>query len=248
MSKILIVSDDESTGCYFQKLFSKSGFYTAVVSNCGGMVKFCQQHSPDLIFIDMDEVGDDVWSSVQAVRTIRNLANVAVLGMAVVATGETIQKAKDFGFCGLMPKSTESETMINAIESIMIETKRNQQTTTSNGLARLKELADEVNSVTGKLKQNEREFGSDGPELFAYISGSGDDISKKLSELAEGDLTDKDLRHDFRNMIGSVTGFSELLLMETTLSPESRQGFTRLRECSAEFVALLDQQKAVAGQ
>ncbi len=54
------------------------------------------------------------------------------------------------------------------------------------------------------------------------------------------------LRHDFRNMIGSVTGFAELILMESGLSLESTEGLTRLRRNSKEFVDILDLQKAEA--
>ena len=66
------------------------------------------------------------------------------------------------------------------------------------------------------------------------------------NSVADFSLHDKELRHDFRNMIGSVTGFAELILMESGLSYESTQGLTRLRENSREFVDILDMQKAEA--
>ena len=48
-------------------------------------------------------------------------------------------------------------------------------------------------------------------------------------------------------MIGSVTGFAELIMMEPSISATSSQGMARLRERSREFVEVLDQQKASAG-
>ena len=100
--------------------------------------------------------------------------------------------------------------------------------------------------VSASLKARIGEYGDDGPELFSYIVNSGHEIRKKLNGISDFSLHDKELRHDFRNMIGSVTGFSELILMEGGLSPESTAGLTRLRENSSEFVHILDQQRAGA--
>jgi hypothetical protein len=47
-------------------------------------------------------------------------------------------------------------------------------------------------------------------------------------------------------MIGSVTGFAELIMMEPGISPDSTRGLGRLRERSREFVNVLDEQKAEA--
>ena len=116
----------------------------------------------------------------------------------------------------------------------------------SNSLSQLKGIIGEILTTTASLKNRVQEFGEDGPELFGYIQGSGGDIDTKVGEIGETSLYDHELRHDFRNMIGSVTGFSELILMESGLSPESQKGLTRLRECSRDFVELLDQQKELA--
>lgn len=246
MNKILIVIEDQATGAHFQDLLSQSGFYTAVVKGVGGMIGFCRIHTPDLIFLDVDISDTSLWASVQAVRTYRDLANLPFLGVSNVGAPETLRKAQEYGFAGLMPKNIDADTLISSISSIMIETKQNKQTTSYSSLERLLELSNEVNTVADRLKSSVAEFGSDGPELFGYIENSSKDISSKLAGISEEDLVDKELRHDFRNMIGSVTGFSELILMETTLSPNSQQGLTRLRECSKEFVELLDQQKAAS--
>ncbi|MCB1090499.1 MAG: hypothetical protein KDL87_03140, partial [Verrucomicrobiae bacterium] len=113
--------------------------------------------------------------------------------------------------------------------------------------------AREIRQLTAQLKPNVASFGEEAPELFTYIENSGEQIQQELTRIAtEGPersavaLQDKDLRHDFRNMIGSVTGFSELLLMEPTVEGESRARFTRIREICRAFCDLLDEQKAAA--
>lgn len=120
-------------------------------------------------------------------------------------------------------------------------------------IVRLRALTTEIIELTLQLAPHRDNYGEDGPELFGYIEGSGRDIDQKLNALiASGPkayreaLHDKEIRHDFRNMIGSVTGFSELILMEAAIPDHTRPSFTRIRECSRTFVELLDGQKEAA--
>ena len=244
MKKILIVAGDSSTGSQFQETLSLAGFYTAVVEGVRAMVDFCQQHDPDLCLIDLDIGGDDLWPSIQGLKSLRNLANLPLLGFSNARSSETFQKAKEHGFGGLIPKNSSPENFLNSVHYLAMESAQNQETdTTPSSLPRLLELSSEVATVTDRLKGNVGEFGAEGLELFGYIENSSVQISDKLASISETDLKDRELRHDFRNMIGSVTGFSELILMEPNLSVVSHKGLTRLRECSREFVELLDHQK-----
>jgi len=247
MKKILIVAGDSSAGIQFQETLSLAGFYTAVVESARAMIEFCGQHNPDLCLIDLDISGVELWPSIKGLKSLRNLANLPLLGVSNVGSKETFQMAKNHGFGGLIPKNSTPEFFVKSIHYLFMETAQNQQTTEApSNLNRLLELSSEVVAVADRLKENVGEFGDDGTELFGYIENSGAQISEKLASVSETDLADKELRHDFRNMIGSVTGFSELILMEPQLSPVSHQGLTRLRECSKEFVELLDRQKSIA--
>ena len=89
--------------------------------------------------------------------------------------------------------------------------------------------------------------------MFGYIEKGEQQISSELEKIAmqgsvaaQHALYDKDLRHDFRNMIGSVTGFAELILMESGLNQQATAALTQIRQYSSEFVRLLDAQKAAA--
>lgn len=120
-------------------------------------------------------------------------------------------------------------------------------------VSRLLAFTREIRALTSELKPGVDQYGEEGPELFVYIENSGNQIWEELSRIATNGpehstraLQDKDLRHDFRNMIGSVTGFSELLLMEPTVVGPTRAKFTRIREICRSFCDVLDEQKAAA--
>ncbi|MCB1204588.1 MAG: hypothetical protein KDN18_10040 [Verrucomicrobiae bacterium] len=252
MNRVLIVAGERQTGERYQQALGQEGFQTAVVWNPIQMVEFCRQHTPDFMVVDLDLAELGLWSAVQAVRGIGTLANVPFFGLASAANPQLFEKAKAAGFLSVFPTHDSSRQVLDAIRreiervNAPAEAEMDDVVSRDPSLNRLRELAREIVQISAALRPRIGEYGEDGPELFSYIENSGVAIRKKLNGTADFSLHDKELRHDFRNMIGSVTGFAELILMESGLSYESTEGLTRLRTNSKEFVEILDVQKAEA--
>ncbi len=257
MNRVLIVAGDQDSGVRFQGALSQSGYQTALVWSGDQMTDFCRQHTPDLALVDLDIPGESLWGNLQAVKTMGNLANLPLLGISAVGDPQTMEQAQSYGFSAVYPKNDDPATVVNAVRK-MTESNQNHETSgvtspevpstgRDESLNRLVALTAEVVHVTKDLKHHLNEFGNDGPELFSYIENSGEAIRAKLAALPPDSLHDKELRHDFRNMIGSVTGFAELIMMEPSVSPNSSRGLGRLRECSKTFVDILDEQKVESG-
>jgi CheY-like chemotaxis protein len=252
MNKVLIVAGERQTGERYQQALGLEGFQTAVVWNPIQMVEFCRQHSPDFMVVDLDLAELGLWSAVQAVRGIGTLANVPFFGLASAANPQLFDKARTAGFLSVFPTHDSSRLVIEALrrEIERVNAPAEAEVVDVIGrdpsLNRLRELARDIVQTAASLRPRVVEYGEDGPELFGYIENSGIAIRKKLNGVADFSLHDKELRHDFRNMIGAVTGFAELILMEAGLSLESTEGLTRLRRNSKEFVDILDLQKAEA--
>lgn len=252
MNRVLIVAGERQTGDRYQQALGQEGFQTAVVWNPIQMVEFCRQHSPDFMVVDLDLAELGLWSAVQAVRGIGTLANVPFFGLASAANQQLFEKARTAGFLSVFPTHDSSRPVIEALRR---EIERVHAPSAAEivdvigrdpSLNRLREIARDIVQTSAALRHRIGEYGEDGPELFGYIETSGIAIRRKLNAVADFSLHDKELRHDFRNMIGSVTGFAELILMESGLSSESAEGLTRLRRNSKEFVDILDLQKAEA--
>jgi CheY-like chemotaxis protein len=252
MNRVLIVAGERQTGERYQQALGQEGFQTAVVWNPIQMVEFCRQHTPDFMLVDLDLAELGLWSAVQAVRGIGTLATVPFFGLASAASQQLLDKARAAGFLSVYPTHDSSRQVIEALrhEIERIHDPADGGITDLVGhdpsLNRLRDLAREMVQTAANLRLRVGEYGEDGPELFGYIENSGMAIRKKLNGVVDFSLHDKELRHDFRNMIGSVTGFAELILMEAGLSYESTEGLTRLRRNSKEFVEILDTQRAEA--
>lgn len=252
MNRVLIVAGERTTGERFQQALGQSGYQTAVVWNPMQMVEFCRQHEPDFLIADLDLAEYGLWMAVQAVRGIGTLANIPFLGLSSTGNPQLLEKAKAAGFAMVFPTHEGTKTVIEALNSRSATTAPEAAAEVADVVSRdpslnkLREIVRDIVTTTQRLKAFLGEYGEDGPELFGYIESSGIEIRKKLNTVEDFSLHDKELRHDFRNMIGSVTGFAELIMMEPTISPVSSQGMARLRERSREFVEVLDQQKASA--
>jgi len=249
MNRILIFSNDTATSEGLRQVLSRSGFHTAVVSDAASLIEFCRQHTPDLMSVDLDAASPALWNAIQTVKGLGNLANLPLLGLSTEGTEETLNTAKQFGFGAVFPKHVDFTSLINAINH-MIDPQSAAQTgvavTSGDSLQALLGLTDEIRSLADELRDRVGEFGNDGAELFGYIDDSSEAIRTKLSRIDASALQDREIRHDFRNMIGSVTGFAELIQMEPDVSADSHRTLGRIRECSRSFVSLLDEQKAAA--
>jgi CheY-like chemotaxis protein len=250
MNRVLIVAGERQTGERYQQALGQEGFQTAVVWNPIQMVEFCRQHTPDFMIVDLDLSELGLWSSLQAVRGIGTLPNAPLFGLASAANPQLFEKARAAGFLSVFPTHDSSRAVVNALRREIERVNAPAEVADVIGrdpcLNRLRELSREILQTAASLRPRLAEFGEDGPELFGYIENSGVAIRKKLNGIADFSLHDKEIRHDFRNMIGSVTGFAELILMESGLSLESTEGLKRLRHNSREFVEILDTQKAEA--
>jgi len=82
-----------------------------------------------------------------------------------------------------------------------------------------------------------------GAENVAYVRDTSGAMIRKLDELAKGDgnpLQDKDVRHDLRNQVAVVKGFSDLMRMELPAGHAVVPSVRQLIAVSDQFIAALD--------
>ncbi len=263
MNRILIAAGDLVTAEGIQSALSSAGFQTAVVSDCQQLLSFCGQHTPDLAVIDFELSGGSVWTTAQSLRGDARLAQMPMVGVAGHLSEPELQHAHAIGFAAVESKPVSVQSLVNSVRKALSATTATNitqmpQPQSSNPSVHdpvgiLLQQINEIRNLTADLKPGVASYGEEAPELFEYIENSGNQIHEELLRISANGvehsahaLQDKDLRHDFRNMIGSVTGFSELLLMEPAVQGEVNRKFTRIRVICREFCNILDEQKAVA--
>lgn len=250
MNRVLIAAAAQPTGEMFRQALGQEGWQTAVVWTPQQMVEFCRQHSPDCLIVDLSLVDQGLWTAVQAVRALGTLANVPMIGLVPDGQRQLAGQAEAAHFQALCPLSGGSGAVMDALRGRVSGAGASpfvtplQVTGRDPALNQLREITREIIHTSEGLRRFVDEYGEDGPEHFRYIDDAGVAICRKLNDVADFSLHDRELRHDFRNMIASVTGFAELIMMEADLSDESIRGLSHLRELSRKFIEILDLQKA----
>lgn len=250
MNRVLIAAAAQPTGEMFRQALGQEGWQTAVVWTPQQMVEFCRQHSPDCLVVDLSLVDQGLWTAVQAVRALGTLANVPMIGVVPDGQSQLAGQSEAAHFQALCPMSGGSGAVINVLRGRGSSSVAPpfvpplQVTGRDPALNQLREISRDMIHTAERLRRLVEEYGEDGPEHFRYIDDAGVAICRKLNDLADFSLHDRELRHDFRNMIASVTGFAELIMMESDLSDESIRGLGYLRELSRTFIEILDLQKA----
>lgn len=125
-----------------------------------------------------------------------------------------------------------------------------------NSLQQLAQLAQVLQQHASVLSAYRADFGS---EHIGYVIDTSASILGKLQNMmqsclaavppggvARNPMVCKDARHDMRNLIAVVKGFSELMQMDGGPSHPADQNLQSLRTLSDQFVQILDQVKAVA--
>ena len=121
-------------------------------------------------------------------------------------------------------------------------------------LHQLAGLAQQMQQHAAVLPPHAAEFGD---EHIGYVVDTSASILEKLQNMmqscistatpgveAPNPMASKEIRHDMRNLIAVVKGFSELMQMDASAGHPANNSLTTLRTLSDQFVALLDDIKA----
>lgn len=122
-----------------------------------------------------------------------------------------------------------------------------------NALPLLLRLSERTLELARGLAGSANEFGADGPEMFHFVEKSSEQMHRRLVKIASGaprqqesQLHDREVRHEFRNILASVRGFTDLILMEEGIPEDLVSGLKEICGCSNQFVRWLDAEKAAA--
>jgi len=280
MKRILIADSNPDDASRLQQALELRGHRTARLEDGGQFLGFCQQHQPDLVIVDVDLPVVNGWAAVHGLRADDSTRAIPAIALSGHASAVEAQQAQSIGFQHLMAKPLDMDAMLRSVEDAMaggvplgiglgdgrVQAPSPNMAGSTPGASvssigadddcsfeRVRGVARCIAELIDSLRPSVHSLGSEGPELFGYISEGEKQITAEMNaieargpEVYEHALYDKDLRHDFRNMIGAVTGFAELILMEPGLDQQLASALTQIRQYSTEFVRLLDAQKAAA--
>lgn len=269
MYRVLIADADPVRACHLEADLSDFGIKAISVVSGEMAIAFCREYDLDLILLDLDMA--DARDAVRLLRECEATAGIPIMGISRGGDGSEGDGAEWEGLCGVLDGSLKSLKLAQGLRECLqggegaegqmkLETGAGTVDSTNpagrlykNPLAVLLDLSERILAVAGELKGSASEFGQDGPEMLGFVEKSADQMHKRLVEIAsdepeqqENRLRDREVRHDFRNILASVRGFTDLILMEEGIAENLVIGLKEIRDCSNQFVEWLDAEKMAA--
>ena len=228
------------------------GMKAVSVVNGETAVAFCREYDLDLILLDLGMI--DARNAMRLLRECEATALIPIVGL-----GGIDDEAEWDGLCGIVDGGLQRMDLVRSLRKWIggedLDKEDGEVTEgckffDDNPLKVLLRLSERIVELAGELKSSASEFGPDGPEMFNFVVKSADQMHQRLVEISVDDLAeqesrlrDREVRHDFRNILASVRGFTDLILMEEGLPKNLVVGLKEICECSNQFVECLDAEK-----
>ncbi len=256
MYRVLIADSDSVRACHLEADLLDFEIKAVSVVNGETAVAFCREYDLDLILLDLGM--NDARNAVRLLRECESTALIPIMGLGGI--GDEMEWE---GLCGMVDGQLNREELAQSLRRCIrggetadeegVETMLACQPSHGNPLEGLLKLSKRIVELAVELKGSSSEFGQDGPEMFDFVNKSSDQMHQRLTEIALEDpseqerrLRDREVRHDFRNILASVRGFTDLILMEEGLPQNSVTGLKEICDCSNQFVEWLDAEKHAA--
>ncbi|MCF6311418.1 MAG: hypothetical protein L3J39_03110 [Verrucomicrobiales bacterium] len=272
MYRILIADADPSRACHLEVDLGDLGIKAVSVMSGEMAVAFCREYDLDLVLLDlsMPDAWDAVRllrqneaTATMPIVGISTSNEEEASDGAVGGSGE---------LCGLLDGKLQRLDLAQALrkclpgeQSLLVDTggtgvkQRDESESYLNGasadhteednLKALLALSERILVLAEGLKSSADQFGEDGPEMFDFVEKSSQQMHRRLNEIVDAQesggvhLADREVRHDFRNILASVRGFTDLILMEEGVPENSIEGLREICSCSSQFVECLDAEK-----
>jgi CheY-like chemotaxis protein len=256
MYRVLIADDNPVRACHLEADLLDLGVKAISVVNGETAVAFCGEYNLDLVLIDLGM--SDAKDALRLLGENELTAQIPVMGVSEVEDGGDWE-----GLCGSLDGKLQSMELAQELRNYLQREEINTEsdilgfaepeTTYENPLPVLLNLSERILVQADKLKGSAAEFGPDGPEMFEFVEKSADQMHQRLIEINSGEATqqenrlrDREVRHEFRNILASVRGFTDLILMEEGIAENLVTGLKEICDCSNQFVEWLDAEKVAA--
>lgn len=109
---ILIVDDNENNRRVVTGLLSEKGIRFVEAENGYEGVQLAKSEKPDLIFMDIRMPVMDGYNALYEIKNDKDISEITVAALTASASKEEVEKVREYGFDGFLPKPVEGNQLI----------------------------------------------------------------------------------------------------------------------------------------
>ncbi len=249
MTRILIYETDCREAVHLSQFLQASGFAVATVTTARQAVSFAREYDFEFFLVNLDDPGETGYTTVAEIKCRPRSANVGVIGFVpqVNARGA----AEEAGCDAVLVRPFNHEQVLRKVTELL-ERSRNSitcihpmETTATN--PSFGSLADSLCEGVRWLETRMPDLGEQGPVAIESMRDASTSLRERLAadQVTPGQdlpdsVRDRQVRHDFRNLLAAVNGFAEILLLEDDLKEDIQERLRTVKKESREFCNMLD--------
>ncbi len=115
-NEVIIVEDDEDNAKLMKKILESAGYQIQAFSEGDSALKYCSDHTPDLILMDITLPGKDGMEVSQEIHKLDACKQVPIVIISAHSSTDVREKADALGL-GFLPKPYTPDTLKTLVSS-----------------------------------------------------------------------------------------------------------------------------------
>lgn len=251
MNRILIYETDSREAVHLSQFLQSSGYAVATVTTARQATSFAREYEFELFLVNLTDPGETSYTTVAEIKCRPETKEVGVLGLVPQANMRAA--AEEAGCDSVLVRPFNNEQVLRKVGELLeqpsnsityMEPMDTPQTSTQ---ASFSELADSLCHGVDWLNGRMSELGEQGPIAIESMRDASASLKLRLEpeKVTPGhhlpdSVRDRQVRHDFRNLLAAVNGFAEILLLEDYLPQDIEAKLRTIKKESRDFCNMLD--------
>ena len=250
MNRILIYETNCREAVHLSQFLQTSGYAVATVTTARQAISFAREYEFELFLINLSSPGETGFTTVAEIKCRPQSSHVMVIGFVPQASMRTA--AEEAGCDAVLVRPFNNEHVLQKATELL-ERSRNSITymepmdaNPDTSQISFAALADSLCKGVQWLEARQADLGEQGPIAIESMRDASSSLRLRLEpeKVTPGhhlpdSVRDRQVRHDFRNLLAAVNGFAEILLLDD--QPEDiQQQLRTIKKESREFCNMLD--------
>ncbi len=252
MNRILLYETDSSEAVHLSQFLQSAGYAVATVTTARQATSFARDYEFELFLINLADPGETGYTTIAEIKCRPQPTDVGVIGFVPQASMRTA--AEEAGCDSILARPFNNEHVLRKVSELLEQSSKSikfihqaMDTNTPSSQTTFASLADSLCLGVEWLKGRLSELGEQGPIAIESM----EDASSSLRVRLEADkvtpghhlpdsVRDRQVRHDFRNLLAAVNGFAQILLLEDYLPQDIEARLRVIKKESRDFCNMLD--------
>ncbi len=250
MNRILIFETDPREAVHLSQFLQGSGFAVATVTTARQAVSFAREYEFELFLVNLSSPGETGFTTVAEIKCRPQSSNVSILG--IVPQIQSKPAAEEAGCDAVLVRPVDNDQILRSVTELLERPRNsitymqpmNAQPAAEQSFAT---LAETICQGVLWLENRIADLGDQGQIAVDSMRDAALSLRARLEpdKVTPGhhlpdSVRNRQVRHDFRNLLAAVNGFAEILLLEDNMLEDIQTQLLALKKDSRQFCNMLD--------